>query len=60
MISGRSRLTTYANTENRKPGKISSVTAAPPEHVAALEDERLQAGAGEVGGATPGRCGRRR
>ena len=30
MISGRSRLTTYENTENLKPGKISSVTAAPP------------------------------
>ncbi len=30
MISGRSRLTTYEKTENRKPGKSSSVTAAPP------------------------------
>ena len=30
MISGRSRLTTYENTENVKPGKTSSVTAAPP------------------------------
>src|SRR6478672_5672315 len=30
MISGRSRLTTYENTENLKPGTISSVTAAPP------------------------------
>ena len=30
MISGRSRLTTYEKTENLKPGKTSSVTAAPP------------------------------
>jgi hypothetical protein len=30
MISGRNRLTTYEYTENLKPGKISSVTAAPP------------------------------
>lgn len=30
MTSGRSRLTTNENTENLKPGKTSSVTAAPP------------------------------
>ena len=30
MISGRSRETTYEQTENLKPGKTSSVTAAPP------------------------------
>ena len=30
MISGRSRLTTYEATLNRKPGKTSSVTVAPP------------------------------
>ena len=30
MISGRSSETTYEKTENRKPGKTSSVTAAPP------------------------------
>src|SRR5207248_7382509 len=30
MISGRSSETTYEQTENLKPGKISSVTAAPP------------------------------
>jgi hypothetical protein len=30
MISGRSSETTYEKTEKRKPGKISSVTAAPP------------------------------
>src|SRR5437588_1199077 len=30
MISGRRRETTYEQTENLKPGKISSVTAAPP------------------------------
>src|SRR5688500_7819566 len=30
MISGRSNDTTYEHTENLKPGKISSVTAAPP------------------------------
>src|SRR5687767_7133668 len=30
MISGRSRLTTYENTEKRKPGNTSSVIAAPP------------------------------
>ena len=50
MISGRSRLTTYENTENLKPGKISSVTAAPPTSGPPLEHERLPAGAREVGG----------
>src|SRR6266446_10645995 len=30
MISGRSSDTTYEHTENLKPGKTSSVTAAPP------------------------------
>ena len=30
MISGRSSETTYDATLNRKPGTISSVTAAPP------------------------------
>ena len=30
MISGRSSDTTYDATENLKPGKTSSVTAAPP------------------------------
>src|SRR5687768_9384126 len=30
MISGRSSDTTYEQTENLKPGKTSSVTAAPP------------------------------
>ena len=30
MISGRSSETTYEQTENLKPGKTSSVTAAPP------------------------------
>ena len=30
MISGRSSETTYEQTENLNPGKISSVTAAPP------------------------------
>ena len=30
MISGRSSDTTYEQTEYLKPGKISSVTAAPP------------------------------
>ena len=30
MISGRSSETTYEQTEYLKPGKISSVTAAPP------------------------------
>ena len=30
MISGRKILTTYEKTENLKPGKISSVTVAPP------------------------------
>src|SRR5438045_2441112 len=30
MISGRRSETTYDATENLKPGKISSVTAAPP------------------------------
>ena len=30
MISGRSSETTYEQTEKRKPGKTSSVTAAPP------------------------------
>src|SRR5688572_1702342 len=30
MISGRRRLTTYENTEKRKPGKTSSLRAAPP------------------------------
>src|SRR5688500_7565110 len=30
MNSGRSRLTTYENTEKRKPGNTSSVIAAPP------------------------------
>src|SRR5437762_7001283 len=30
MISGRNSDTTYEQTENLKPGKTSSVTAAPP------------------------------
>src|SRR5689334_16545798 len=30
MISGRNSETTYEQTENLKPGKTSSVTAAPP------------------------------
>src|ERR1043166_6749025 len=30
IISGRSRETTYEQTENLKPGNTSSVTAAPP------------------------------
>ncbi len=30
MISGRRSDTTYEQTENLKPGKTSSVTAAPP------------------------------
>src|SRR5262245_55695469 len=30
MITGRSRDTTYEDTEDLKPGKASSVTAAPP------------------------------
>ena len=50
MISGRSSETTYDATENWKPGKTSSVTAAPPEDVAALEHEDLAARAREVRG----------
>ena len=51
MISGRSRLTTYEKTEKRKPGKSSSVTAAPPSTGALLEDQGLQPGARQIGRA---------
>jgi hypothetical protein len=47
MISGRSSETTYEQTENLKPGKTSSVTAA-LEHVPALEHERLPPCAREI------------
>ena len=50
MISGRSSETTYEQTENLKPGKTSSVTAAPPSDVPALEHQDLAPGAREVGG----------
>ena len=60
MISGRSSETTYEQTENLKPGKISSVTAAPPSDVAPLEHQHLPAGAREVGGGGRARCARRR
>ena len=41
MISGRSSETTYEHTENLKPGKTSSVQAAP---------QNFLFGAGQVGG----------
>ena len=49
MISGRSRLTTYEKTENLKPGKISSVTAAPPTSGRRSSTSDLLARAREVG-----------
>ena len=36
MIHGRSRLTTYEQTEYVKPGKTSSLTAAPPAYTTDL------------------------
>ena len=48
MMSGRSRLRAYEKVVNQKPGRSSSVIAAPPTIAAALEDERPQAGLREV------------
>ena len=49
MMSGRSRLSAYENVVNQKPGRSSSVIAAPPDEVSSLEDERPQPGLGQVG-----------
>ena len=51
MISGRSSETTYEQTENLKPGKTSSVTAAPPSTCRRSSTSTLRPGAREVGGA---------
>ena len=48
-MSGRSRLSAYEKVVNQKPGRSSSVIAAPADQVAALEDERPEAGLGQVG-----------
>ena len=50
MISGRAAKRRTEQTEYLKPGKISSVTAAPPTHVAPLEHQHLPPGAREIGG----------
>ena len=60
MICGRSSETTYEQTEMWKPGNTSSVTAAPPSDVPALEHEHAAAGAGQICRVRRGRCGRRR
>ena len=52
MISGRSSETTYEQTEKRKPGKTSSVTAAPPRTCRRSSDEDGFAGPGEIGGGS--------
>ena len=49
MISGRSSETTYEQTEKWKPLKTSSVTAAPPTTMAALEHQHAPPRASEVG-----------
>ena len=49
MISGRSRLSAYENVVNQKPGRSSSVIAAPPTRWRRSRIERLEAGLGEVG-----------
>ena len=51
MISGRSSETTYEQTENLKPGKTSSVTAAPPRTWRRSRTSTFLPGAGQVGGA---------
>ncbi len=50
MISGRSSETTYEQTENLKPGKTSSVTAAPPSTCRRSSTSTLRPGARQVGG----------
>ena len=49
----------WATVETWKPGWNSSVTAAPPSDVAALEHERLEARPSPAGPRWRGRCGRR-
>ena len=50
MIVGGIRLITYDSAVTLKSGPHGvSVTAAPPVVVAGLEDDRAQAGAGQVG-----------
>ena len=49
IICGRSSETTYEQTEMWKPGNTSSVTAAPPTHVAALEHQHTAACACQIG-----------
>jgi hypothetical protein len=60
MISGRSSDTTYEQTENRKPGKTSSVTAAPPRTWRLSRTRTFFPGAREVRGVDESRCARRR
>ena len=60
MISGRSRLTTYENTEKRKPGNTSSRHRRAADALAPLEDQHLAARRARGRPRTPGRCARRR
>ena len=52
MILGGIRLWTYDSELTLKPGQGSSVTAAPPITPALLEDQRLEARLGKVGGTS--------
>ena len=49
MISGRSSETTYEQTENLKPGKTSSVTAAPPSTCRRSSTSTFSPGARQIG-----------
>ena len=49
MMSGRSRLRAYENVVNQKPGRSSSVIAAPPTRWRRSRIERPQPGLGQVG-----------